>query len=152
MELTAVTSAATHTAKPDLSCEIELEPGFYDLDPMEIVWHGNYLKYMEQARCALLARFNYGYPQMRDSGYAWPVVDLRVKYVRSVRFGQRVKVRVKIVEWESRLCMDYLITDAQTGERITKAHSTQVAVDIHTGELCFVCPPVLWERLGVSPP
>lgn len=148
MELTTV----THASKPDLSCEIELEPGFYDLDPMEVVWHGNYLKYMEQARCALLARFNYGYPQMRDSGYAWPVVDLRVKYVRSVRFGQRVKVRVEIVEWESRLGMDYLITDAATGERITKAHSTQVAVELKTGELCFVCPPVLWDRLGVSPP
>ncbi len=139
------------TAKPDLSCEIEVLPAFYDVDPMEVVWHGNYVKYMEQARCALLDRFNYGYPQMRDSGYAWPVVDLQVKYVRAVRFAQKLKVRAEIVEWENRLRINYLMRDAATGERVNRASSTQVAVDLRNGELCFVCPPVLWERLGVQP-
>src|SRR2546425_13138340 len=85
------------------SAEIEVVPAFYDLDPMEIVWHGHYVKYMELARCALLERFDYGYPQMRASGYAWPVVDLRVKYLRSASFAQRIKVRAEIVEWENRL-------------------------------------------------
>jgi acyl-CoA thioester hydrolase len=34
--------------------EVELEVPFFDLDPMNIVWHGNYVKYLEVARCALL--------------------------------------------------------------------------------------------------
>jgi acyl-CoA thioester hydrolase len=137
--------------KPDLSAEIEVVPAFYDLDPMEIVWHGHYIKYMELARCALLERFDYGYPQMRDSGYAWPVVDLRVKYLRSASFAQKISVRAEIVEWESRLRIEYLMRDVASGERINKASSIQVAVDLATREMCYVCPPVLWQRLGVAP-
>lgn len=137
--------------RTDLVAEIELTPAFHDIDPMEVVWHGHYVKYLELARCALLQRFDYDYPQMRESGYAWPIVDLRAKYVRSARFGQKLKVRAEIVEWENRLKIDYRVSDAATGEVLTRAHSIQVAVDIRTGEMCFVSPPVLLERLGVEP-
>ncbi len=40
---------------------IELAPAFHDLDPMEVVWHGHYVKYLEIARCALLEKWNYSY-------------------------------------------------------------------------------------------
>jgi acyl-CoA thioester hydrolase len=135
---------------PDLSHSIELTPAFYDLDPMEIVWHGHYVKYLELARCALMAKFDYDYPRMRESGYAWPIVDMRLKYVRPASFGQALKVHARIVEWENRLRIDYLITDAGTGHKLTQAHTLQVAVDMATRELCFVCPAVLWQRLGVG--
>ena len=59
--------------KPDLSHEIEVTPAFFDIDVMEIVWHGHYVKYLEMARSALLAKYGYDYPQMRASGYAWRV-------------------------------------------------------------------------------
>ncbi len=134
---------------PEFSCEIELSPAFHDLDPMEVVWHGNYVKYFELARCALLQRFNYDYPQMRESGYLWPIVDLRSKYVRSARFGQKLRVRAQIVEWENRLKIDYRISDALDGSVITRATSIQVAVAIDTGEMCYVSPPVLLQRLGL---
>jgi acyl-CoA thioester hydrolase len=136
---------------PDLSCEINVVPAFFDLDPMDIVWHGHYVKYLELARCALLERFNYGYPQMRESGYAWPVVDMRLKYVRSAGFGQTLRVRAQIVEWENRLRITYLIRDAKTGAKVNSASSIQVAVDMRTREMCYLCPPVLWQRLGVAP-
>lgn len=134
---------------PDLSAEIELSPAFHDIDLMEVVWHGHYLKYMELARCALLTRLDYDYPQMRESGYAWPVVDVRVKYIRPVSFGRKVLVRAEIVEWENRLKVEYEIRDASTNERLTTAHTIQVAVDIATREMQYVCPRVLWERLGM---
>jgi acyl-CoA thioester hydrolase len=136
--------------RTDLVAEIELTPAFHDIDPMEVVWHGHYMKYLELARCALLQRFDYDYPQMRESGYAWPIVDLRAKYVRSARLGQRLKVRAEIVEWENRLKIDYRVSDAVSGEVLTRAHSIQVAVDMRTGEMCFASPPVLLERLGVA--
>ncbi|MGA9519819.1 MAG: acyl-CoA thioesterase [Myxococcaceae bacterium] len=136
---------------PDLSHEIELSPAFHDLDPMEIVWHGNYVKYLELARCALLTRFDYDYPQMRDSGFAWPIVDMRLKYVAPVVFGQKVRIRAEITEWENRLRIDYLIRDADSGRKVNQAHTIQVAVSLATRELQYVCPPILWERLGVKP-
>ena len=128
--------------------EIELSPAFHDLDPMGVVWHGHYLKYLELARCALLQTFDYDYPQMRDSGYLWPIVDLRTKYLRSARFGQRLRVRAELTEWEVRMRIDYLISDADSGEAITRAHTIQVAVDMASGEMCFATPEVFRSRLG----
>lgn len=134
-----------------LSCEIEVTPAFYDIDVMEIVYHGNYVRYLELARSALLAQFDYDYPRMRDSGYAWPVVDMRLKYVRPAVFGQKLRIKAAVTEWENRLRIDYVIRDAATGQKLNMAHTIQVAVDMATREMCFVCPPVLWQRLGVQP-
>ncbi len=140
-----------HVIEPTVSrvAEIELSPAFHDLDPMDVVWHGHYLKYLELARCALLQTFDYDYPQMRDSGYLWPIVDLRTKYLRSARFGQRLRVRAELTEWEVRMRIDYLISDADSGEAITRAHTIQVAVDMASGEMCFATPDVFRQRLGL---
>jgi acyl-CoA thioester hydrolase len=135
---------------PRLVHEVELTPAFHDLDPMDVVWHGRYVQYLEIARCALLQKFNYDYPQMRDSGYAWPVVDLQIKYVGAIEYGMRLIVRAAITEWENRLRIDYRISDAASGKVLTRAHTVQVAVRWESRELQFVCPAVLWERLGVS--
>jgi acyl-CoA thioester hydrolase len=134
---------------PDLSGEIEVVPAFFDLDPMGIVWHGHYVKYLELGRCALLDRFDYGYLQMKASGYGWPVVDMRLKYVRSATLGRCLVLRSEITEWEQRLRIDYVLRDAATGQRLTKAWTIQVAVDAASGEMQYVCPPVLRQRLGM---
>lgn len=139
------------SAALDLSHEIEVVPAFFDIDPMEIVWHGHYVKYLELARSALLDRFDYGYSRMRASGYAWPIVDMRLKYVRPAQLGQRLIVRAEIVEWENRLRIAYRIRDAASSRKLTEAGTIQVAVDLSTREMLYVCPPVLWQRLGVRP-
>lgn len=131
--------------------EVEMQVQFFDLDPMEIVWHGRYVKYLEVARCALLDQIGYNYVQMKQSGYAWPVIDMHLRYVGSATFGQKLRLRAEIVEWENRLKIEYLITDADTGKRLNRASTTQVAVDIASKEMCFVSPPVLFEKLGVQP-
>lgn len=138
--------------RPDFAHEIEVTPAFHDLDPMAVVWHGHYFKYFELARCALLQRFAYDYMEMRDSGYIWPIVDMRTKYVRSARFNQKLKVRAQIVEWENRLKIEYLIRDAESGKVLTRAYTIQVAVQVDTGEMQYVSPPVLFERLGLVAP
>jgi acyl-CoA thioester hydrolase len=135
----------------NLTATIAIEVPFHDLDPMEVVWHGNYVRYFERARHALLLGLDYDYPQMKASGYAWPVVDLSVRYVRSARFAQKLTVSAKIVEWENRLRIRYEVRDAASGERLTKGETVQVAVEIASGELCFVSPPILFEKLGVAP-
>jgi acyl-CoA thioester hydrolase len=134
-----------------LEHEIELEPAFYEIDPMDVVWHGHYAKFMEKARNALMGRFNFGYQQMKESGYAFPIIEMFIRYAQPLRLGQKVKVTARIVEWESRLRVDYQIFDAANGRRLTRAHTVQVAVDMRSGEMCYVCPAVLWERIGVSP-
>ncbi len=139
-------------SKPELAAEIMVEVPFHDLDPMEVVWHGNYVRYFERARQHLLLSLDYDYPQMRASGYMWPVVDIQLRYIRPALYAQKLLVKAEIVEWENRLKIRYEIRDAKSGERLTKGHTVQVAVEISSREMCYVCPAILWERLGVTPP
>ncbi|WP_319633661.1 acyl-CoA thioesterase [Pelagibius marinus] len=128
---------------------MQLTVPFHDVDMMEIAWHGHYAKYFEIARCALLDQISYNYQQMRASGYAWPIIELKTRYVKPARFGQIIVVRARIVEYELRLKIDYLITDALNGTRLTKGSTVQVAVELETGELLLASPSVLLEKLGV---
>lgn len=137
---------------PALYAECRLRVPFHDLDPMDIVWHGNYVKYFEQVRHELLIGLDYDYPQMRDSGYSWPIVDLQVRYRQSARFGQWLLLRADIVEWENRLKIRYQIRDADSGQILCTGSTLQVAVQLSDQSLCFVCPPILWQKLGIELP
>lgn len=134
------------------TASVEIRVPFHDVDAMEVVWHGHYLKYFELARCALLDSFDYNYPQMRESGYAWPVVDLKVRYFRPATFAQTVRATATLVEWENRLKIDYRVQDAETGERLTSGSTIQVAVELRTREMCFASPDVLFQKLGLPLP
>jgi len=135
---------------PAYSACVEIEIPFFDIDSVNVVWHGHYPKYFELARCALLEKFNYGYDAMRVSGYIWPVIDLQIRYIKPLLFKQRVIVQATLKEWEYRLKIDYMIRDAASNARLTKGSTVQVAVDMKTKELCLMSPSVLFERLGVE--
>ena len=96
-----------------IEAEVVIDVPFHDVDVMGVAWHGHYVKYFEIARCALLDSIDYNYPQMRDSGYAWPVIDLRIRYPRPLRFQQKVRVIARLEEWENRLKVSYLIEDIE---------------------------------------
>ena len=128
----------------------EINPQFHDCDPMNVVWHGNYVKYLEVARCELLESLNYNYDEMLKQGHAWPVVDIRIKYSRPIHFKQRILIEAKIIEWEYRLKISYEIRDAATGERLCKATTTQMVVELATQTTCFEVPEVFRQRLGVE--
>lgn len=131
-----------------ISAEELVKVPFHDIDVMEIAWHGHYVKYFEIARCALFEKIDYSHLAMRDSGYAWPVIDLRVRYAKPSHFQQTLRVKATLREWENRLKIDYLITDADSGVRLTKGHTVQVAVDMANGEMCFASPDVLLQKLA----
>ena len=133
-----------------LESEIEVEVPFQDCDPMGVTWHGCYLRYLETARSALLNRIGYNVRQMTASGYAWPIVDLKMKYVKTTTFGQRLVVRAALEEYENRLKIAYSIADRATGEIVTKASTTQVAVYQARGEMCFVSPDVFLDKVRAA--
>jgi acyl-CoA thioester hydrolase len=133
-----------------LSTETVIKAQFFDLDPMHIVWHGNYARFLEQGRCELLDRLDYNYARMEASGFAFPIVEMRVKYVAPIRFRQEFVVTTTLVEFENRLRFDYVIRDLASGTVLTRARTIQVAVRIDTGELCLECPPVLIEKVRAA--
>ena len=133
-----------------VSTAVELEIPFHDVDVMRIAWHGHYAKYLEIARCALLEQIDYNVPQMEASGYAWPVIDMRIRYAQPLRFQQKIRVEARLTEWENRLKIGYLIKDAASGKRLTKAYTVQVAVAIESGEMLYASPTVLLQKLGLE--
>ncbi|AGA88173.1 MAG TPA: acyl-CoA thioesterase [Pseudomonas sp.] len=130
-----------------LQAEVEMLVPFFDVDSMDVVWHGHYVKYFEVARCALLERIGHNYQQMRDAGYAWPIIDVQLRYMRGARFNQRIVVRADLVEWENRLKINYLIRDAETGERMTRGSTVQVAVEIASREMLLASPRVFVDAV-----
>jgi acyl-CoA thioester hydrolase len=117
---------------------------------LEICWHGHYARYFEIARTALLRSIDYDYPEMRVSGYAWPIIELYIRYAQPLRYRQRIEVEASIAEWENRLRIEYMIRDAESGVRLTRAYTVQVAVDMQTKEMCLISPDILAEKLGVK--
>ena len=134
-------------SKGVIHAESEILVPFFDIDPMNVVWHGHYVKYLEIGRCALLDKLDHNYLQMQESGYAWPVIDLQLRYIRGATFGQHLVVRSSLVEWENRLKINYLISDAASGERMTRASTVQVAVDLASREMQLVSPQVFVDAI-----
>ena len=134
-------------AEKKLKTTVEFKVEFYDVDTMKEAWHGNYVKFMEVARCALLAKMKYDYFAMEESGYAWPVVDLHIKYLRPMIFLQKIRAEVTLEEYEVCLKLSYKFYDAESGELLTKAESMQMAVDMNKRESLMVCPQCFVDRV-----
>lgn len=130
----------------DLEASVALRVPFHDADPAGVAWHGNYFRYFDEARCALLGRLGYGYRQMMDSGLLWPIVQAEVKFVRALPFDSHITVVARLAEWDYRLKIGYEIFDAEK-RRVTTGHTVQVAVDASTGEMHIGTPEALRERL-----
>lgn len=127
-----------------ISASIEATVAFHDIDIIGVMWHGHYLKYLENARWALMDQIGFGYEVMRDSGFAWPIVEMHVKYVHAAKLGDQLRVRASLVEWENRLVVNYLVLRADD-ERLARAKSVQVAVDAHSLALQFTTPQPLLD-------
>ncbi len=130
-----------------ISERLPLNVPFFDVDSMNIVWHGHYCKYFELARCKLLDKIGYNYHHMAESGYAFPIIDLHSKYVKPIVFGQDIVITATLIEWEVRLKIHYRIEDAHSGEKLTTGHTVQAAVNVHTKAMQLECPAVFIERV-----
>ncbi len=113
---------------------------FYDLDPMNVVWHGNYIKYLEAARCDMLSKIGYTYSDMRDDGCAYPIAKMDMKYIKPLEFQQKIKVICTLETIEPSLEIKYIIEDATTGEKLFQAKSMQIRVNINTKESMYNAP------------
>jgi acyl-CoA thioester hydrolase len=134
--------------KAIVQASAEATPQFYDLDPMNIVWHGHYPRFLEHGRVAVMDKIGYGYNEMMESGYAWPIIDMRMRYARPMRLAVPVAITAGIIEWENILRIVYSIRERDSKERVMRASTSQVALTITTSEMQWVAPPVLREKLA----
>lgn len=121
---------------------------FYDLDPMNVVWHGNYIKYLETARCDLLSKIGYDYDRMREDGVAYPIAKMDLKFIKPCTFNQKLRIVSSVEELEPCLIIKYVILDAETGEKVFTAKSMQICVDVISKESVYSAPKGLKEKFA----
>ena len=119
---------------------------FFDVDSMEVMWHGNYVKYLEIARCELLDKLGYNYIAMKKDGYAFPIVKLNVKYVRPAFFNDVIKVTTTLSECETFLKFHYLIEN-EKGEKLSEANTAQAVIEMKSLQTCFEMPDTLKKAI-----
>ena len=124
---------------------VEFKIDFFEVDSMRIVWHGNYINYFERARCAFLDKIGYNYIAMEESGYIFPVTEVKCKYVKSLHFGDLCRAKAILVEYENMIKFNFELYNAKTGELTTKGSVSQMCIDAKTGETQFVCPEI-WRN------
>lgn len=91
---------------------------YYETDKMGVVHHSNYIRWFEEARTELLAHMGLPYDWLESEGIMSPVVAVECGYERPARFGDTVKVDVRLSEVGNvRITFSYVVIDCETGER-----------------------------------
>ncbi len=124
----------------------QIKVQFYDLDPMNIVWHGNYVKYIEAARCDFFEKLNYTYKDMYKDGIMYPIAKMDLKYIKSAKFGDKLTVECILKELEPAILIKYNIYSGR--DKILTASTMQMAVNAKNGETLYNAPKRLIEAVN----
>lgn len=135
--------------KPRLSYEIEHRVAFYELDPMQIVWHGNYFQYFEEARRALFAHVGVDlFEFYTRTQCLFPIIKTATKHIYPLRYGDVFICRASMVEARLKLIVDFEIRRKDDGKVCTRGRTEQVAVKAPEMEILFSIPAEIRQALG----
>lgn len=113
----------------DLGVIFEFQVPFYDLDGIQMVWHGNYVKYMEDAREKFGAKYGFEYLHIFNSGYTAPVVDMHIKYRNSARISDTLRMSITYIPTRAaKMVFRYVIERPSDNVIIIEAETTQLFV------------------------
>ncbi|MFC7686953.1 acyl-CoA thioesterase [Ureibacillus sp. GCM10028918] len=73
--------------------EKQIEIRYAETDQMGVVYHANYLVWMEIGRTQLVRDAGFNYAGLEEQGYISPVLDLSIQYKKAMRYGQNATVR-----------------------------------------------------------
>jgi len=127
---------------------VELRVPFHDTDAMQVVWHGNYLKYFEHARDALLEASGIDlYSYAAESGYLFPIIRTWTKHIRPLRCNDRFLCRARVTDCRRKLAMDFEIRRVEDDVLCARGGSEQVAVRRDELTLLIAIPDAIREAL-----
>jgi acyl-CoA thioester hydrolase len=132
---------------PKDAVSIELSVPFHDVDSLDIVWHGHYVKYIESARQELLRRHDLDIPELLGLGLHLVVSQTHLKHINPLRYYDRVRVSAWLTESRVRLDFEFEIFNLTSNQRAATAR-TVLAVMREGGEMLFAPPEVLRQRLA----
>ena len=134
--------------KPSKYDEIDIRVRYGETDQMGVVYHGNYAQYFEIGRTEWLRKFGMSYKQMEEDGIMLPVISLNVKFKKSARYDEVIKVKTQLVKMPSATIeFDYEITN-ENGEIITTGNTVLVFININRNRPTK-CPSYILDKLQI---
>ncbi|MBE9051099.1 acyl-CoA thioesterase [Nostocales cyanobacterium LEGE 11386] len=114
-----------------------------------IAWHGTYLTWMEEARIECLRSIGIEFADLVMLGCDLPVVELAVRYHRSVQLGTAVVVKTRMTEVTGvRINWDYAIVSTDGQQLYVTAKVTLVALDRERGKIMRQLPASVKDALA----
>ncbi|MDR3253036.1 MAG: acyl-CoA thioesterase [Tannerella sp.] len=129
----------------ELRASKEIEVRFSEVDAMNIVWHGSYALYFEDAREEFGRVFGLSYRLYIEHRTPAPLVKLNFRYIKPLLHGQRARVDIIYRNTPAaKICFDYEIHLADDDSLIATGSSTQVFID-SDHNLIWTNPPFYEE-------
>jgi acyl-CoA thioester hydrolase len=132
----------------ELRTSTEITVRFSEVDAMNIVWHGSYALYFEDAREEFGRQFGLSYKLYTENATPAPLVELSFKYIKPLLHGQRARVEIIFRNTAAaKICFDYEIRLSSDNSLIATGSSTQVFIDLNHN-LFWTNPPFYeeWKR------
>lgn len=132
-----------------LKAQTEIKVRFNEVDSLRIVWHGHYVKYLEEAREAFGEKYKMGYLDVEKHGYASPIVKVDIDYKQQLRYGDSVIAEAEYVNTAAaKLMFKYNLYRKSDGVLVAKAKTIQVFLNIKDFELSLNHPAfgIEWKK------
>ena len=124
---------------------------FYETDGMSVVYHGNYLKWFEEARVEYMREGGVCLNDLLNEGIVFPVVEIHVKYLKSARYYDIVLVKTYLREADrAKLVFEYEVVREATGEILTTGKSVGTYTKAATGKIARMSPERLAKLIEIS--
>ena len=131
-----------------ISYEVKLTVPFHDLDPMHIVWHGNYLKYFDIARFGLFSSAGIDlYEFYKKTNYLFPLTKTSTKHIIPLQYNDTFTCKATVIEAQIKIVIDFEIRRLGSSKVCTKGRGEQVAVEYPEMEIMFEIPVEIRKAL-----
>lgn len=131
------------------SFEARISVPFFDLDPMQIVWHGNYLNYFEIARAGLFEHYGVDlYQYYEREKIIFPIIRTATKHIFPLKHRDEIIVKATLADANIKLVVDFEIRRATDGSVCARGRTEQVAVKAPEMETLFSIPRDIRNLLG----
>jgi len=126
----------------------EVKVRFGEVDSMGIVWHGNYVKYIEEGRESFGHKYGISYLDIYANNVMAPVVNMNIDFKKQVHYGDILIVETEYVDQEAaKIVFRFHIFRKSDNELVATAESTQVFIDLNREMLLYTPEFVLeWKR------
>ncbi len=130
---------------PLIRTTAEVAVRFSEVDALGIVWHGHYVKFMEDGREAFGKVHGFGYLDVYAHGFATPIVSLALDYKKTVKYGDSLLVETTYVDTQAaKIIFDYKLSRVSDGAMVATGRTVQVFIDLKH-ELHITIPPFFEE-------